>query len=210
MYQPTRVEVIVLDAPTLWPMLALRGSFAILFGILALAWPSITVLALALLFAIWAFIDGVTSLIASFRQARARANWRSWVPQLVIGLLGVAAGVITVIWPTITVLALAIVAGVFAIVVGVTQIKLAVRLRKVIRREILLGLAGLAAVIAGVLILAWPGLGALTLTILLGAFALVSGALTLGAAWRLRNEAKGATSPSASAAGPAGGSAQPA
>jgi uncharacterized membrane protein HdeD (DUF308 family) len=135
-------------------------------------------------------MDGVFLLINAFRQGRAHANWRDWVPSLLAGLLGIAAAVVTVLWPGITILVLTILAAVLLIALGVAEIVFAVRLRKLIRGEVFLALAGLAGVIAGILILIWPVSGALVLTIMLGAYALVSGILLLVVAWRLRRLAQ--------------------
>ncbi|MDT7713882.1 MAG: hypothetical protein QOG46_2804 [Pseudonocardiales bacterium] len=182
--------ILIADPKKLWSVIAVRGVLAILFGIIALTWPGITVLALALLFGAWALLDGVSLLINAFRQGRAHADWRDWVPSLLGGLLGIAAAVITVLLPVVTVVVLTILAAILFIGVGVAEIVLAVRLRKVIRGEVFMALAGLAGVIAGVLFLIWPLSGALAITILLGAYALVSGVLLLAAAWRLRRVAR--------------------
>lgn len=182
--------ILIADPKKLWSVIAVRGVLAILFGIIALTWPGITVLALALLFGAWALLDGVSLLINAFRQGRAHSDWRDWVPSLLGGLLGIAAAVITVLLPVVTVVVLTILAAILFIGVGVAEIVLAVRLRKVIRGEVFMALAGLAGVIAGVLFLIWPLSGALAITILLGAYALVSGVLLLAAAWRLRRVAR--------------------
>lgn len=126
------------------------------FGIIALTWPGITVLALALLFGAWVLLDGVSLLINVFRQGRAHADWQAWVPWLLAGLLGVATAVVTVLLPVITVVALTIVAAILLVGVGVAEIVLAVRLRKLIRGEVFMALARLAGIIAGVLFFIWP------------------------------------------------------
>jgi uncharacterized membrane protein HdeD (DUF308 family) len=197
--------ILILNPATMWPVMALRGALAILFGIVALVWPGITVVALALLFGAWALLDGVSLLISAFRQGRAHADWRDWVPSLLAGLLGIAAAVVTVLWPVVTVVALTILAGLLFIGVGIAEIILAVRLRKLIRGEVFMALAGLAGVIAGVLIWIWPLFGALALTVMLGAYALVSGILLLVVAWRLRHLARSAdvTAPARAGAGSA-------
>mgnify|MGYP001053941030 CR=1 FL=1 len=182
--------MLIFDPKTMWPLMALRGVLAILFGIAALIWPGITVLVLALLFAAWVLLDGIFLLASAFRQGRAHANWRDCVPSLLAGLVGIAAAVVTVRWPGITILVLAILAAVLLNAAGITEIVLAVRLRKLIRGEVFMALAGLAGVIAGILILLWPLSGALVLTIVLGAYALVSGILLLTVAWRLRRVAR--------------------
>jgi uncharacterized membrane protein HdeD (DUF308 family) len=183
---PAAGIILIIDPKKMWPVMAVRGALAILFGIAALTWPGITVLALALLFGAWALLDGVSLLANAFRQGRAHSDWRDWVPLLLAGLLGIAAAVITVLLPVITVVILTIVAAILLIGVGVAEIVLAVRLRKLIRGEVFMALAGLAGIIAGVLFFLWPLSGALVLTIILGAYALVSGVLLLVVAWRLR------------------------
>ncbi|HKR50097.1 MAG TPA: DUF308 domain-containing protein, partial [Pseudonocardiaceae bacterium] len=102
----------------------------------------------------------------------------------------IAAAVLTVLWPAITILGLTILAVALFIVVGVAEIVLAVRLRKLIRGELFMVLAGLVGVIAGILILFWPVSGALALTIALGIYALILGPLLLIVAWRLRRLAR--------------------
>lgn len=182
--------VVYLDPKKMWPLTALRGTLAILFGIVALLWPGITLLALALLFGAWALLDGISLLANAFRQGRAHAHWYDWVPSLLAGLLGIAAAVVTVLMPAITVLVLTIVAGIFLIGVGVAEITIAVRLRRLIRGEVFLGLAGLVSIIAGIVILIWPLPGALALTFMLGIYALISGVLLLAVALRLRHLAR--------------------
>lgn len=189
--------VVYLDPKKMWPLMALRGTLAILFGIVALLWPGITLLVLALLFGAWALLDGISLLANAFRQGRAHTRWQDWIPSLLAGLLGIAAAVITVFMPGITVLVLTIVAAIFLIGIGVAEIMIAVRLRRLIRGEIFLALAGLVGIIAGIMILIWPLSGALALTLLLGAYALVSGILLLAATWRLRHLAQSNVSASA-------------
>jgi uncharacterized membrane protein HdeD (DUF308 family) len=182
--------VLFLDPKKMWPLMALRGTLAILFGIVALLWPGITLIVLALLFGAWALLDGISLLAHAFRQGRGHAQWRDWVPSLLAGLLGIAAAVVTVLIPAITVLVLTIVAAILLIGVGVAEIMIAVRLRRHIRGEVFLAFAGLLGIIAGIVVLIWPLSGALALTLMLGAYALVSGILLLAVAWRLRHLAQ--------------------
>ena len=182
--------VVYLDPKKMWPIMALRGTLAILFGIVALLWPGITLLVLALLFGAWALLDGISFLANAFRQGRAHARWHDWIPSLLAGLLGIAAAVVTVLMPAITVVVLTIVAAILLIGVGVVEITIAVRLRRLIRGEVFLGLAGLVSIIAGIVILMWPLPGALALTFMLGIYALISGVLLLAVALRLRHLAR--------------------
>lgn len=182
--------VLIIDPARMWPLMALRGTLAILFGIVALAWPGITVLALAGLFAAWMLLDGIFLLVNAFRQGRNQGGWRDWLPSLLAGLLAIGAAVVTVLFPVITLVVLATLAGILLIAIGALELAIAVRLRKLIRGEAFLALAGLAGIVAGLLILSWPLTAAVVLTIILGAYALLSGILLLVVAWRLHRLAR--------------------
>ena len=82
-----------------WWLLLLRGIAAIIFGILAFVWPGLTLVTLVLLYGAFALVDGVISLIAAFTgSAKPVPTW--WL--VVVGLLGIAAGIVTFAWPGIT------------------------------------------------------------------------------------------------------------
>jgi uncharacterized membrane protein HdeD (DUF308 family) len=167
-----------------WGAVALRGAAAVLFGVLTLFWPGISLYALVILFGGYAVVDGVSHLVMAGRGAR---RGRPWGSLAIAGSVGVLAGVITFVWPRITALALVLLIAVWAIVTGIAEIVAAIRLRKEIRGEWLLGLSGILSVAFGVLLFLFPGAGALTVVIWIGAYALVFGALTIGLAFRLRS-----------------------
>jgi uncharacterized membrane protein HdeD (DUF308 family) len=167
----------------LWPLLAVRGLLASLFGVLALAWPGVTVYALVLLFGAYALVDGVGQLVAA---ARGRDDRRQRLAQMMGGVLGVGLGLLSLFWPGATAFALAILIGVWAITTGVAEIVAAVRLRRVIRGEVLLGLAGLASVIAGLLIVVRPDVAAVAIAQVIGVYALIYAALLIALALRVR------------------------
>jgi uncharacterized membrane protein HdeD (DUF308 family) len=192
-------EVLLVDLRQAWPVLLVRAVFAVALGMVALIWPTITLLALAWAFGIYAIIDGVTQIIDGIRR-RDRPRW--WV-SLLLGLLALAAGVVALIWPNITAVALAVVVGIWLLVTGVIEIISAAQQRRERRRVAWLGLAGLLSVMFGVLALAWPVLGAFALAALLGAFAMVYGAVLAALALALRNAANSPTTePSSAPAAP--------
>jgi uncharacterized membrane protein HdeD (DUF308 family) len=178
--------VVVLDPRRAWGLVVLRGAMAFLFGLFALIWPEITVLAFALLFGVYALADGIGLLVDAFRNPhRSNRGMR-----ILGGVLGVLAGLIAIIWPGLTVAALAIIVGVWAVVTGVTEIVVAIRLRKQIEGELMLGLAGLLSAVFGILVLAWPLAGAVTIASVIGIFALVYGVVLIGLGLRLRGLAR--------------------
>jgi uncharacterized membrane protein HdeD (DUF308 family) len=176
-----RVEIEVMEMSSRhWWMFALRGIAAVLFGILAFAWPGITLTVLVLLFGAYALVNGVLALISAFRT-RHDHRWGL----LLEGLVGIAAGLVTFFVPGLTALALVYIIAAWALVTGVLQLIAAVRLRKVIHDEWWLILSGVASLIFGILLAAMPAAGALALVWLIAAYAIVFGVLMIGLAVRL-------------------------
>jgi uncharacterized membrane protein HdeD (DUF308 family) len=160
-------------------LLGIRGLLAVIFGVLALLWPGITLLALAFLFAAYAFVDGI-GLIVSGVDAGGGRRWL----YVLAGIVGVIAGIAAAFWPGVTVLVLVLWAGAWAVVTGVLEIAAAVRGEGSARW--LMALVGVLSVVAGLLIFFWPGIGALALATVLGVYALVAGVFLLWAAWQAR------------------------
>ena len=167
-----------------WWAVGLRGLAAVIFGILALLWPGLTLIALIALFGAYALVDGV---IAIFLAIRGRENHRNWGWLLVEGIVGVFIGVITFRWPGVTGLVLLAFIGAWAIITGIMEIFEAIELRRVIPNEWLLILSGAASVLFGLLLFLFPSTGALAIVWLIGIYAIIFGAMLLGLAWRLRS-----------------------
>jgi uncharacterized membrane protein HdeD (DUF308 family) len=157
-------------------VLVVRAVLAVAFGLVALLWPGLTMLALAIAFGVYAILEGVASVIDAVRN-RGRSRW--WLG-LLSGLASVVAGVLALIWPSITALVLAVLVGIWAVVTGAAEIAVAFRLRRAGGRIWLLALAGVLSVVAGIVILLWPAAGAVGLAVVLGAFTVVYG-VVLGA-----------------------------
>jgi len=156
-----------------WSAVA-RGIIAIVFGILALVWPELSLLALVILFAIYAMGDGVVAIFGAF-ASRDISVWAR-VGYVLLGLLGLAAGVVALVWPGITAVALAWVIGFWALVAGVSQIVSAFGLRADVGHVPWLTLlSGILTLALGVIILVRPATGALTLVTVIGALAVVWG-----------------------------------
>jgi uncharacterized membrane protein HdeD (DUF308 family) len=165
-----------------WWMVVLRGAVAVVFGLLALIWPDVTLLALIVLFGAYALVDGVFALVAAFGpNAEGRRFWLA-----LQGIAGIAIGVITFVWPDVTTLVLLALIAAWAIVTGVLQIVAAVRLRREMRGEWLLVLGGVLSVAFGIALVVWPASGAVALVLLIGAYAVVFGAVLIALGLRLR------------------------
>ncbi len=166
-----------------WGWIVLRGATAVLFGLLAIARPGITLAALILMWGAYAIADGIAAIVAGWQiRDRGRPLWSFFIS----GALGIAAGVLTFRWPGLTALALLMVIAGWAIFVGVMQIVAAIRLRKVIQGEWALGLSGMLSVTFGVLAAFHPGAGALGVLWMIAASAIGFGVLLVGLGFRLR------------------------
>ena len=178
-----RVPVVGVDSLSRnWWAVSLRGLAGILFGIITFIAPGISLAALVLLFGAYAFADGVLAIVTAIRR---RGNDR-WGMLLLEGLVGVAAGVLTLLWPGITALALLYVIAAWALVTGAFEIAAAIRLRKVITGEWILALSGILSMALGVLLIVAPGPGALAVVIWIGAYAFVFGVLLFALGLRLK------------------------
>jgi uncharacterized membrane protein HdeD (DUF308 family) len=171
-----------------WWIVALQGVAAIVFGILALVWPGITLLALVFLFAAYALVDGALALIRGFRRGGdgGRPDW--W--RIARGVVGIAAGVIAFTMPGITAYVLLILIAAWAIVSGAIELVAAYQLRDVIHGEWLLVLDGAVAIVFGIALIAFPSAGAVAVVWLIGAFTIVSGVILLVIAFRSRARAR--------------------
>lgn len=167
-----------------WGWVALRGVVAIIFGILTLMNPAITLAVLVLLFGAYALVDGVFAIVTAITN---RKNEPRWVALLIVGLAGIVFGACTFLAPGITATLLLYFIAFWALVVGFSEVAAAIRLRKVITGEWMLALAGAASVILGLFLVSRPALGALAVVLWIGAYALLSGVLLILLAFRLRS-----------------------
>ncbi len=165
-----------------WWAVALRGLAAVLFGIGAFVWPAMTLITLVLLFGIYALVDGVFALIQAFGPDTSM-RWAFGLEAVV----GVAAGIATIVWPGMTALILLYFIAGWAIITGVLEVFGAIQLRKVVSNEWLLVLGGIASVLFGAILVFAPGAGALAMIWLIGSYAVVFGVLLIGLGFRLRS-----------------------
>jgi len=167
-----------------WWIFALRGVFAIIFGLMALAWPQLTLLALVLLFGIYALVDGVLAVAAGLTAKGHAERW--WGPVLQ-GVASIVLGFLTLLYPRTTAMVLLYFIAAWAFIAGVLIIAAAIQLRKTIHNEWFMVLCGVLTLIFGALLVLFPGAGALSLVWMIGAYAISVGVLLLILGLRLRN-----------------------
>ena len=167
-----------------WWLLLLRLIASIVFGVLAFVWPGLTLVTLVLFYGAFALVDGVIALVAAFSGgAKPLPTW--WL--VIVGLLGIAAGIVTFVMPGITALLLIIFIGAWALVHGIFEIIGAIQLRKEIDNEWMLILSGVVSVLFGLIVLIAPGAGALGLVWVIAAYSIVFGISFVALAFRLKN-----------------------
>jgi uncharacterized membrane protein HdeD (DUF308 family) len=166
-----------------WWIVALRGVLAVLFGVMALLWPGITIASLVLLFGAYALVDGVFAVVGGFSMAGQRERW--WV-MVLEGIAGILIGLIAFFWPGITTLVLLYFIATWAIVTGIFEVIAAIRLRREIEGEWLMALAGIASILLGVFLILQPAAGAIGLIWWIGSLSIVFGVLLIILSFRLR------------------------
>ncbi len=172
-----------------WWALALRGLFGVVFGLVTLVRPGLTLAALVVLFGAYALVDGIFGVISAVRAAESH---RRWGVLAVEGIAGIVAGILTFAWPAITAIVLLYLIAFWAIVTGLLEVQAAIQLRKESTGEWALVLGGVASIIFGLILIIFPGAGALAVLWLIGIYALLFGILFLMLAFRLRRFAPSA------------------
>lgn len=169
--------------PGQWRVVALRAAAAMVFGLVALVRPELTLTVLVLMFGAYAFIDGVFALLLGFGRFDDMTRW--WV-MLFEGITGIAFGMIAFLWPDATTLAMLYLIAAWAFVTGVLELFAAISLRRIIVGERALLMGGLASVMLSVLLILRPATGTIALMWMVGAYAMIFGILFAILAIRLR------------------------
>jgi uncharacterized membrane protein HdeD (DUF308 family) len=167
-----------------WWIFIIRGLFAIIFGVLALMWPELTLFALVWLFGAYVLADGVFQVYSAISR---REDFDRWWLILLEGLFGIVFGVLTFAWPGITGLVLLILIAAWAFLTGMLEISAAIQLRKEIENEWLLAFSGVISIVLGVLMMIWPAASAVALAFMIGIYAILFGATLILLGFRLKN-----------------------
>jgi uncharacterized membrane protein HdeD (DUF308 family) len=167
-----------------WWAVGLRGVLGILFGLICLLTPGLALEVFVILFAAYMLVDGVFAIVSGIKAAR---NGERWGLLILEGIVDLAAGAVAVIWPAITLVALIWIVAIWAIVSGGLMLWAAFTLNLDHGRW-WLALGGIASLIFGVLLVIQPLIGAVVLTIWIGAYALVFGIFLLVLAFQLHSK----------------------
>jgi len=176
-----------------WWAVLLRGVAAILFGLVALLAPDLTLASLVLVFAAYMLVDGILAIVSAIRAARRHERWALFVLE---GIVDIVAGVAAFLLPAAALIAFVALLAVWALVSGGLMVASAFRLSRDHGRLWLI-LGGAASVVWGALLLIYPITGLVVMTWFIGAYALVFGLSLIVLSVTLRGRAAG------HAAGPA-------
>jgi uncharacterized membrane protein HdeD (DUF308 family) len=163
----------------------LRGILAVLFGLLCFFWTGATLIALVFWIGIFFVIDGAFMIVGAVRSISS-SSVGHWLWQLIAGIAGVAAGVLTFLWPGITAFTLTIFIGAWAIVTGVFELITAIRLRAALPNEWLWIINGVLSILLGLYFFVFPLAGAISLVWILGFYAIVAGIAMIVLSFRLK------------------------
>lgn len=166
-----------------WWCLLLRGLFAVVAGVISVMHPGLTIALLVILVGVSALIDGLACV---FIGVGGGGEGRPWWEMILLGLIGVGFGIAAFVRPEAVAVVLLAFVGAWAIARGVVEIVVAVRLRKVIEDEWLLGLSGAVSIAFGAMLLAKPIAGLLAMGMVIGIFLVFFGATAIALSFRLR------------------------
>lgn len=166
-----------------WWLLVLRGILAIVFGIIAFLMPGVAWLSLILLFGTYAILDGIFAMMTGLISSKFSPRWWTF---LLEGVISVAAGVIALLRPDLAGVVLVLVIAIWAALTGGLEIAAAIRLRREIKNEWLLGFGGFVSIVLGMLLLLQPAAGGLIITLMVAVYALIFGMLLIVLGLRLR------------------------
>ena len=164
-----------------WGIWVVRGIASILFGVLTIVWPGASIAAIVLMFGVYALADGALLLSFGLRLPDGKG------PYVVRGLVSVAAGVLTFIYPGLTALSLYILVGAWALTAGAAELAIALAIRKEAANVVGLVFGGLLSMACGVALLALPLAGVIALIGLIAIYAMLNGIVLITAGVRIHS-----------------------
>jgi uncharacterized membrane protein HdeD (DUF308 family) len=177
-----------------WKVVAARGFFGLLIGLIAFLFPGPTLLSLVTLFALYLIIDGVLEIVSAVHAARQQERWGLLTFE---GIVGILAGIIALALPGLTVLVFVGLLAAWAFITGTLELRAAYNLEKDHGRW-WMALGGIVSIIFGIVLVAAPRFGAVVVSWWVGAYATFFGASLIALAFQLRARGAGPGSPTAS------------
>jgi uncharacterized membrane protein HdeD (DUF308 family) len=171
-----------------WGWLLAYGVLTVIAGVAALAWPGETLLVVAVLFGIQLIFSGVFRLVAAFSMDEVAGGTR--VLYALLGILSVIIGLWAIRHVLLTLIALVLFLGIYWIVSGVIDIFSGLSHRGMPHRGWTVVL-GLLSILAGLVVLAVPGLSLVSLAVILGVWLVIFGVSEITLAFRIRRTALG-------------------
>jgi uncharacterized membrane protein HdeD (DUF308 family) len=166
-----------------WWLVLLRGIVSVLFGIVAIVSPGITLLFLIYLFGAYVLIDGITAVVVAFQERNVYSRW--WVV-LIGGIAGIILGLMVFFWPGETVLVLLFLIAAWAIVTGIFEVIAAFVVSTGAGREWALIAGGVISILLGVVLFFIPRASLLAFVWLIGIFSLIYGIVLIVRAFQYR------------------------
>ena len=170
-----------------WWALAVRGVAAVLIGLVALAWPGLTLAVLIILYGAFAVVDGGFAIVAGLRGTGGTRRWLL----LAEGVLGLLAGLVALFWPGLTAVVVLYVFSFWAIFGGLLRILGAILLRREINNVWTMALGGALWVLLGIVLAVLPGAGLLAVAWVIGVLTLAMGVTLIIQAFRARGQSTG-------------------
>jgi uncharacterized membrane protein HdeD (DUF308 family) len=173
-----------------WWIPVVRGVLGIIFGILVFAYPDTAVTLFVYIFGAYMLVDGIVALGFAFDVRHGRG----WM--ILSGIAGIAAGILTFIYPSATAMVLVYIVAAWAIVTGIFELVAAIGWRWVLSDAWMLGLGGVFSIIVGVLLFSSPTAGLMAWAWLIGSYAIIYGVLYVVTGLRLKSFQRPQAAPS--------------
>lgn len=170
----------------IWWLIAVRGVFAILLGLLALIWPGLTFEVLILILGLYILVEGIVATLSGLTSIGSK----HWLLLLLEGLLGIVIGWILFAKPWELLIALPLfvqIFGIWIVATGILRIIFSFEVRKSMKDELFMILSGLISMLIGFILLTQPISGILLLIWIFGFSAIFTGILFIAFAMRLKN-----------------------
>lgn len=171
---------------SMWRTILLRGLASLVFGILAFAYPGVTLAVVVTLFGIYALVDGLLGLWGVFRGRDEGTS----VTSLLTALAGIAAGLVCLLFPGFATTYVVLLIGFWNIAAGLLQLIGAMALWKDIEQPGLLALSGAAGAVLGLLIVFYPDTATVSIIWVIAGTAVLVGLVLIAFGWKLRKAAQ--------------------